>query len=237
MILAGIAIWLAVGVMPDDKLHVVFCDVGQGDATLISYKSKQILIDGGPDNSVLRCLAHHMPFYDRKIDVVVLTHDNSDHSTGLVEVNKRYRVGVWEPRLHRGQTVQLGPVRMAVEWPKEEETNQAIIPDNNSGIVVRIKYGLFDVLMTADVNTGNYAADETVEVVKVPHHGSRLAITPAWIEAAKPKLAVISVGKDSFGQPAAEVISEFEAAGARVMRTDEAGDIEVISDGESWRVK
>ena len=101
--LAGLTIWLAILTLPDDKLHVVFCDVGQGDAILVTYKTNQLLIDGGPGRRVISCLEKHMPFYDRRIEAVVLTHRNSDHSKGLEYVRERYNVLEWEPALIRGR--------------------------------------------------------------------------------------------------------------------------------------
>lgn len=236
LLLSGVMIWVAVWTIPDDKLHVVFCNVGQGDATLISYRSKQILVDGGPNNDVLNCLARHMPFYDRKIDVVVLTHNNSDHSLGLSAVKKRYEVDMWQPKLVKGQTVSLGKVRYEVNLP-EERFDKEIGDDNEQGIVGEIVYKQFEVLLTADVNSKNYQANSYVEVVKMPHHGSRLSVTRDWILQAKPKLAIISVGKNNFGHPGPEVLSWLNEAGSRVLRTDKSGDIEVVSDGKKWWVK
>src|SRR3972149_6329793 len=79
--------------LPDGKLHIIFCDVGQGDAAYIRTPNNQdMLIDGGPDDKVLSCLGRHMPFYDRTIDVVVLTHPQKDHLQGLISVVERYTV-------------------------------------------------------------------------------------------------------------------------------------------------
>ena len=80
--------WLAVFSLPDDKLHLITCDVGEGDATLITYKSSQLLIDGGPNNKVIDCLSEHVPFWDRTLEVVVLTHPDYDHMKGLGAVFK-----------------------------------------------------------------------------------------------------------------------------------------------------
>ncbi len=75
----------------DNKLHVVFCNVGQGDAILIKTPSNaHILVDGGPDKSVLSCLSNHMPFWERTLDVVFLTHPHADHFLGLMDVIDRY---------------------------------------------------------------------------------------------------------------------------------------------------
>ncbi|MFC2002547.1 ComEC/Rec2 family competence protein [Chloroflexota bacterium] len=85
---------VAAATMPDDKLHVSFLDVGEGDAILIQAPAHQdILIDGGPSpQAVTLALGQKMPFWDRTIDLVVLTHPHADHIAGLVEVLKRYKV-------------------------------------------------------------------------------------------------------------------------------------------------
>lgn len=71
---------------------VVFCDVGQGDAVLISSQNSQVLIDTGPDTSVLNCLSHHMPLGDRTIELLVLTHPDKDHIGGAEAVLNRFSV-------------------------------------------------------------------------------------------------------------------------------------------------
>jgi len=75
------------------KLEVDVLDVGQGDAILIKTPYEQnILIDGGPDNTVLAQLGKNLAFFDKNIDLMILTHPHSDHVTGLVEVLRRYKV-------------------------------------------------------------------------------------------------------------------------------------------------
>jgi len=74
-------------------LEVNFFDVGQGDAVFIQTPQRhQILIDGGPGSIVLEKLAKEMPFWDRTIDLIILSHPESDHLSGLTDVLKRYRV-------------------------------------------------------------------------------------------------------------------------------------------------
>lgn len=92
-----VLVWLAVFSLGkvDSNLHIIACNVGQGDSILISLGSFQILTDGGPDNKVLACLEKHIPFWDRKIDVVILTHPQLDHYGGFLEVFKRYQVGTF----------------------------------------------------------------------------------------------------------------------------------------------
>ncbi len=70
----------------EKELKVTFCDVGQGDATLISMGSIQMLVDAGPNSKVLECLENNMPFWDKKIEFFVLTHMDSDHISGAPQV-------------------------------------------------------------------------------------------------------------------------------------------------------
>jgi competence protein ComEC len=75
----------------DGKLHIVICDVGQGDAIYIrTAGGKDVLIDGGPDDKILNCLSNHMPFWDKTLDLIVLSHPHADHLTGLISVLDRY---------------------------------------------------------------------------------------------------------------------------------------------------
>ena len=79
---------------PDNQLRIIVCDVGQGDAILITKGFYQILIDGGPSDAVLDCLGRHLSFWDRSIDVILATHSDKDHISGLPSVIDKFRVGV-----------------------------------------------------------------------------------------------------------------------------------------------
>ena len=85
-------IWYSVISYPRQTMQIIACDVGQGDALLITLKDFQILVDGGPGSSVLECLSDYIPFWDRQIEVVILSHPQKDHFGGLIEVFKKYSV-------------------------------------------------------------------------------------------------------------------------------------------------
>ena len=88
-ILAGI-LWYS----QKQELKIIFLDVGQGDAILIEQGSKQILIDGGPDGKkVMEKLGEYVPFWDRNIEVVIATHPDEDHISGLTDVLENYNIG------------------------------------------------------------------------------------------------------------------------------------------------
>ena len=86
-------VWLAVWQFPDNKLHIIFCDVGQGDATLITKGFNQILIDAGPNDKVLTCLKNNLPFWDKKIEITILTHPEADHMTGFISILDKHDIG------------------------------------------------------------------------------------------------------------------------------------------------
>lgn len=95
-ILSAIAlfIWYAIFTIgAKGEIEIIFFDVGQGDAVLIQTNDgKQILIDGGPGKTILAKLGDAMPYWDREIELVMLTHPHADHLDGLIEVLKNYEV-------------------------------------------------------------------------------------------------------------------------------------------------
>lgn len=244
-------IWGAVFQLPDNQLHLVFCDVGQGDAALISYKQVQVLVDGGPNNQVLDCLSSHLPFWDRDIEMVVLTHPEADHFTGLIEVIKRYNilqfvvnsenndslgfqefrqlmlaegVPVYNPKT--GDQIKTGPIQLAVLWPKQSavlgaESGQENL--NDTSIVLKLVFAGFTALFTGDISSlVEKQLDLTkVDLLKVAHHGSKYSTGEEFLQAIKPKTAVISVGRNQWGHPTEEVLTRLQSIGAKILRTDE----------------
>lgn len=246
-----------VGSLPDGQLHVIFCAVGQGDAAYIKFPDgRDMLVDGGPDTRVIGCLGRHMPFWDRNLDLVVMSHPQRDHIAGLIPVFERYGVGyfvrtpteeqsdVYEQLVRlvkkthtlvkfaaAGEKITIGPTILSVMSPEE-----GIRDVNASSLVFILRYGAFDALFTGDATLGSGLVVGTVELLKVPHHGSKTGLVQAAVEALHPAIAVISVGRNSFGHPSQEVLSMLAGVGAAIHRTDKEGDIEVISDGKSWKI-
>jgi len=94
LVISNLIAWLVVFDLAKTQfLEVNFFDVGQGDAIFIETPSRQqILIDGGPSSVILEKLSKEMPFWDRNIDLIILTHPEYDHLSGLNEVLRKYRV-------------------------------------------------------------------------------------------------------------------------------------------------
>ncbi|MBM3944382.1 MAG: ComEC family DNA internalization-related competence protein, partial [SAR202 cluster bacterium] len=172
-------LWVAAASVPDGKLHVVFLDVGQGDAILIETPNgRRVLIDGGPDPlGAVRFLGRRDRFFDRDIELVVLTQPHADHVTGLIEVLKRYRVdAVLEPqtlydsppyaawkralsaegaritRAASGQIFMLDEgVVLEVLAPPDDRFAGTRSDVDNASVVTRLTYGDVSFLLTADI--------------------------------------------------------------------------------------
>lgn len=259
-------VWLAIWALPDQRLHLVACDVGQGDAILATSGTYQVLTDGGPGGKVLNCLSRHMPFWDREIEVVVLTHPQIDHFGGLTEVFKRYKVDTFvisgaesdtkEYQVLKkevgssgarvvyadvGTQLSAGKIHLDIVHPPRGMTSS---DDNDLSIVYILKFTNFEALLTGDLSpkaTELILAKDLigpVEYIKVPHHGSRYGLTRDLLEATKPQIAVISLKKNnSYGHPHKETLDLLAEFGVKVFRTDEIGDVELVSDGIRWGLK
>lgn len=275
--------------LPDDLLHIVFCNVGQGDGIYIRAPNNQdMVIDGGPNDSILVCLGKHMPFYDRTIDIVVLTHPQKDHMQGLISLLRRYTVKYFivgleqndtegyrllvdelirqkisTKNLFTGDRFRLADVEFTVLWPEKSwamshvETADVSLSKPNGAILglatknnindfsyyINLSYGTFSALFTGDgdmkIQPGiaKLGVFTPVTVLKVPHHGSKTGMLAEFLDSTHPQLAVISVGENSYGHPAKEAIELLKNRLIDIKRTDEEGDIEVVSDGKGWRVK
>jgi competence protein ComEC len=167
----------AAATMPDQRLRVSFLDVGQGDAILIQRGSQQVLVDGGPSPQALNVeLGKRMPFWDRTIELVVLTHPHADHLTGLVEVLKRYKVEralypdlddgsplyrEWQGLVEEdcqatiaraGEEIDLGDgVTIGVLNPQTTLLAGTESDIDNNGVVLRLTDGRVSFLLTADI--------------------------------------------------------------------------------------
>ncbi len=244
-----------------DYLLIHFLDVGQGDAIFIQTPNGiDVLIDGGPDNSVLRGLSKHMPFFDRNIDMVVGTHPDTDHIGGLIDVLDRYYVSNILTTNNEGRSIAASVYKQSV---KNENASVVIarhgqvfqldediflevlfpmydtkgLESNTSSIILKLVHGDIEVLFMGDSPKRiekflvRQEIDLDSDVLKVGHHGSLTSTSEVFLYAVSPQYAVISVGQDSrHGHPHAEVVERLISHGVQIYKTGKEDGVTFVSD-------
>lgn len=218
-------VWSAALNSGSGKLRVSFLDVGEGDAIFIMAPSgRKVLIDGGPDTSVLRELAKNMPWFDRHIDAVIATHPDADHISGLIDVIDRYDVSYFMCSSVDGSTDIADELEHEVQQkvPHEVVAKRGQIIDLGDGaylevlspdralphtdtnvacVVTRLVYGATSFLFSCDAPQAmeKYLVQLDgkglhADVLKAGHHGSKTSSSALFIGYVDPSYAVYSRG-------------------------------------------
>jgi competence protein ComEC len=242
-------------------LRVTFLDVGQGDSVLLETPSARVLVDQGPPEADVAGQLLRMGV--RSLSALVLTHPQRDHVGGAADVLRDLRVGaVLEPGLkatgpereeavaaarergvpvrvvREGDEFRVGGLVLRVLWP--EDAGAPSEDPNQNAVVLLASFGETDVLLPADAESDVTARIPVgvVEVFKVAHHGSEDTGLDDQLRALRPRVAVISCGRDNdYGHPRPETLAALAARpGLAVFRTDVDGRVVVESDGRRLRV-
>lgn len=203
-------------------------DIGQGDSLFIkSPTGKQILIDGGPGNNLSREIGKVLSWYDRSVDMIVVTNPDSDHYEGFIKFLDKYKVGkVLEPGTtnsypayevlenkikakniekilaRRGQIIDIGGgAYLQVYFP---DRNVEQVSPNTGSIVMKLIFGETEVMLQGDSTSNieeyllNIDGDALkADILKVGHHGSKTSTIEEYVKAVSPKFAVISSGTEN----------------------------------------
>ena len=168
--------WLTFSAVSD--LEVSYLDVGQGDSTLIKTPYGQnVLIDGGSDNAVINMLGKELSWWDKNIDLMILSHPHDDHLNGLIDVINRYKVKkiLYTGAIHtspnylkwlelvkdkkipvvivdKPQTINFGEdCGLNILYPRENLSGEVVADLNNSSIVAKLIYGKNKFLFVGDI--------------------------------------------------------------------------------------
>ena len=241
-------------------LWVDVLDVGQGLSAVLRTHRHALLYDAGPAFSSDTDAGSRVvvPFLRaqgvERLDGLLITHDDSDHSGGAASVLAAVPVD-WvatslppdatavelarrRMRCFAGQSWEWDAVRFTVLHPTWESYNFADLKDNARSCVLKVDSAFGSVLLPADIERGSetellrtYPAALHADVLIAPHHGSGTSSSAAFLAEVAPSVVVIPVGyRNRFGHPKPEVVTRYQALGARVLRSDADGAIEVRLD-------
>ncbi len=242
---------------PPSGWVLAVCDVGQGDGLVLRVgEHAAVVVDAGPDPVLIDGCLDRLEV--RSVPLLVLTHFHADHVDGVSGVMDGREMGAVEgstllepadgvreveaalghdPGLPAyGVTRRVGEVTLQAVWPRSDGTggDPGESAPNNASVVLVAEVAGLRILLTGDVEpSAQHAlardlAGLRVDVLKVPHHGSRHQDLD-WLTSLGARLALVSVGEDNdYGHPAPDVLAALAAAGARVWRTDLAGDLVVV---------
>lgn len=236
--------------LPDTRLEILFLDVGQADAAVVRAEDQYYLVDVGEDRTV----ADYLVNTGIRPAGIFLSHPHADHAGGLTEIMELcapsvlYIPCLWSgvdadegvpelidtaidagwivAPLEAGDVISLSEnvtARIYQPWPGM--TSDA----NGASLVMEVALGEASALFTGDLP----AADELCyfpdcDLIKVAHHGAKNSTGAPFLAMTSPAAAVISVGHNRYGHPAAETLARLESAGVSVYRTDEHGAVSVL---------
>jgi len=267
--LAAVFVWLLVLGSPGGRLSVTFLDIGQGDAILIrSPAGHNILVDGGPNGeAIAAALGRRLPFWDRHLHMVILTHPDQDHLAGLVTVLERYDVdqvlaptladdsatfGAWQEAIAKedipqeeafaGEWLDLGGgARLSVLHPPPEPL--ATSEEDSNGVVLKASLGDAAFLLTADIGAEGeaYLVSNHADLLHAPvlkvAHHGSATSTSPAFLAAVAPLTAVI----SVGEDNPYRLPSPETLdrldGRPVFRTDLHGDVEISTDGARLWIK
>lgn len=248
-----------------EKLRVDFLDIGQGDAILLNLpQGTRILVDAGPDNLLINRLGDALPWWEQKIDYVIISHYHADHILGLIELVEKYKIGQVLSTTHQPDDflyrvlvaklkakniplvfVQTGQIlnfekNISMQVISAEHDNKDY---NDNSLVVRFDYLYSSVLftgdLTAEVEAKLIKSDLNLQsdLLKVAHHGSRYSSSEEFLDLVRPKFCVISVGDDNdFRHPHAETLTRLSQVQCQIYLTQDFGTLSWQSDGKSWNL-
>ncbi len=226
LVASNVFIWYIV--LREDRhgiLTFAVLDIGQGDGLFIEAPNgNQIMIDGGPDGIVLRKLGEVMPFYDRSVNMLIVSNPDKDHMSGFIDVLNSYHVdAVMEPGTQspsatykaleatirdkkatrilakRGMRLILAPnVFLYILFPDRDVSTQKT---NDGSIVAKLVYGKTSIMLMGDApqKIEKYlikldGSNLRSDILKAGHHGSRTSTSQEFVEQVKPTYAAISAG-------------------------------------------
>lgn len=255
IVLGSVAFARRVGAGPE--LYFLNVGQGDSEFIQLAGGAQILIDGGPDGRRLLENLAKVISPQDRYIDLLIMTHPQADHMVGFIEVLKKYEVGAFignlrkapiaaygelhkQLELHKapyiqlvlGDEIKIGDTALHILSPSRQNiVNKEL---NDTSVVVLLDSPQIKALYTGDIGMNiedelvrRYGKALDVDVLKVAHHGSRFSSGLPFLRATTPAIAVIEVGKNTYGHPTKQAIGNLIKVGARVLRTDEKGIIKI----------
>ena len=254
--------------LPEQNFELTFLDVGQGDAILIrTPENQKILVDAGPPGAILEPLSQELNFWEKSIQLAILTHPDSDHAAGFAEVLKRFKVeailltGIepeseWYREILRQIDIQKIPVLIADDeldlnfgqvnlnlfWPTEPLVGKFVQDANASSIAFRVSFGGTAAVLTGDLPIEN----EEIILKNPPELQAQIFKLGHHGSKTSSSAEFITAIDPNFVVVSAGADNSFghpaqetlDRAGEReIFSTIESGSIKFISDGQVWKIE
>ena len=244
---------------------VTTLDVGQGLAVLVSTANRALLYDAGPAfgteaDSGERIIAPYLRATGiERLDSLVLSHNDSDHSGGAASVLENFEVasmlsslGAGHPLLSLASSARPCAAGQAWTWDgvrfellHPAGPNARAKKTNDLSCVLKVTAGERSMLLTGDIEAPaeaqllqRDALALRADVLLVPHHGSRTSSSAAFLAAVRPSVAVVPVGyRNRFRHPNAEVLERYQNAGIMIRRTDLEGAVTIYLQSGKFEIK
>lgn len=235
------------------RAEIVFFNVGQGDAILVQDDNYQILVDGGPDDSLLYELPKYLPWFDKKIEKVILTHPHDDHLVGIMLLLKKYEVGevlyadveysnlgykyLEEnysnilKNIKAGDNFRYKDIYVSILYPFENRVVQEKNL-NNESVVIFLYIGGYKILLMGDAEEEveekllDFEILQSIDILKAGHHCSRSSSSDRFLRFTQPEVSICMCGAgNSFNHPHYETIEKFKSLSVQYFITFEEGNI------------
>jgi len=249
-LIAGVWAWNLALTAPDGKTHITFLDAG-GAATFIrTPRGAKILIDGGDSPSAtLATLGQRLPFWDRALDLVVLTNPDDDHLAGLIAVIERYDIAQivavkmpgkpndaqkkWSELIAQKRVPVLSvEAGLHIAFEREVSFEIGYARADASGAIAQMRAGNIAFVFADSANASDQIAraEFAATVLLAPRK-----LAPEFFDAVNPQFAILFVGRGARDKPSADLLATL--ARATILRTDERGAIEFSVDGQAIAIK
>ncbi|CAM2943445.1 ComEC/Rec2 family competence protein [Hathewaya histolytica] len=245
-----------------DKLTIHYINVGQGDAELIQFKGKNLLIDAGPNKSSEQLLTYLRRTGVKRLDFVIATHPHEDHIGNMDDVIREFEIGEfiapkvsantksfeWMLKNLKSKGLKITTAKAGLKLDIHKNLKcEFVAPNkdkyddlNNYSAVVKLTYGKNRFLFTGDAETLSEKEilakgfDISADVLKFGHHGSSTSSSKDFLRKVNPKIGIVSCAKgNNYGHPHKETLSKIKEFQIKTYRTDIDGDIILVSDGSN----